>query len=169
MVNLGLVRRVDIIELGIPLVFFAYSETAREPVLHSWPYNGSQLWELQITVTPEEKWPQELAGCLRKMRWSKWALDISSTMDYPCEPSPESALASWGNRFWPGYREDAIVYLLLEEKKDLGGKMARIWDRNHTHVCFRPRYDLTERPVDREEPRPQGRLSRLKRKIRRGK
>lgn len=166
MVNLGLVRRVDIIELGIPLVFFAYSETAHEPVLRSWPYNGSQLWELEITVTPEEKWPQELAGCLRKMRWSKWALDIASTME-SSDLGPENALVQWGDKFWPGYREDAIVYLLLEEKKDLGSKMARIWDRNHTHVCFRPRYDLTERPVDREEPTPQGRLSRLKKKIRR--
>ncbi|MFP4167904.1 MAG: hypothetical protein ACLFSY_03525 [Desulfonatronovibrionaceae bacterium] len=164
MVNLGLARRIDVIELGLPLVVFAHEEEPHEPVLRSWPYGERQLWELEITTTPHGNWPRELASCLRKMRWERWALDTASAAG-PSGPDTASALAAWGDSFWPDYREDAVVYLLFAENSISTLEIARAWDRSYTHVCFRSKYDLTDRPIREKQPTPRGRLHRIRKKI----
>ncbi|MFO7817733.1 MAG: hypothetical protein ACQES5_02955 [Thermodesulfobacteriota bacterium] len=165
MVNLGFVRGIDLSELCIPRVHFVREQPGREPVLYSWPQQDKQLWELRTAMCSSWNWPGDLAGCLRKMHWTKWAVDTSSIISNS-NADPEQTLESWGEEFWPQYREDAVVYLLVHENEPICRKIAGLWARNYTHVCLRQRYDLINARKDAHKcPQPTGRLSRLKRKI----
>ncbi len=165
MVNLGFARRSDLDEMGIPRVSFVRADQEKEPVLRSWPLRDIQLWELQMALAPENKWPEKLADCLQKLHWQNWGLDVHSILTAYGSGSQEE-LQKWGDKFWPVYRSDAVVYLLGKGQDPLCRKLALDWDHSNTHVCMREKYDLTRRTEEEGADRPAaGKIRGLKHKF----
>ncbi|WP_045222564.1 hypothetical protein [Desulfonatronum thioautotrophicum] len=78
---------------------------------------------------------------LNDLAWNQWWLDVG-TLTSVVGFSADRALLLWGERFWPRYRCDALVYLDVGGRRRLVYQAVRRWERDFAHVRFATEHDL---------------------------
>ena len=105
---------------------------------------GTVRWTLRWHVLdPKDTpaWGSLMASQMVNLGWDAWWLDVD-VLHRTMGLDVDHALIRWGEPFWRGYREDALVYL------DVGGwrrqvyQAVRHWEAQTSHVRFSTRHDL---------------------------